>query len=69
MTDLDLKERRGPGGGDLIGGGLGTQIPEEEVRRVGLGLAVQPLASLRVVHLTLGSGKMSYQYIKVRNLN
>ena len=57
MTDLDLKERRGPGGGDLVGGGLGAQIPEEEVRRVGLGLAVQPLASLRVVHLNVGDGK------------
>ena len=57
MTDLDLKERRGPGGGDLVCGGLGAQIPEEEVRRVGLGLAVQPPASLRVVHLNVGNGK------------
>ena len=59
MTDLDLKERRrGPGGGDLVGGGVvGAQIPEEEVRRVGLGLAVQPLAGLCVVHLNVGNGK------------
>ena len=40
-----------------------AQIVEEEVRRVSLGLAVQPRVSLRVVHLRVGTGQTRKRFI------
>ena len=40
-----------------------AQIIEEKVRRVSLGLAVQPRVSLRVVHLRVGTGQSRMRII------
>ena len=43
-----------------------AQIVEEEVRRVSLGLAVQPRVSLRVVHLRVGTGQTRKRIITTK---